>query len=99
MYFSFPIKGQSGSRKFITESFIIYYYEKFINLHSCSFICWLNCGKSSRAYTDKKENKIFPIYKEIQNRAVAKSYMANGLLKYGEIFAHFLIYQEAPPHI
>jgi hypothetical protein len=43
-------------------------------------------------HTDKKENKIFRIYKEIQNEAVAKSYMSNGLLIYGEIFAHFLIY-------
>jgi hypothetical protein len=42
-------------------------------------------------YTDKKENKIFLIYKEIQNGAVAKSYMTNGLLKYAEILAHFLI--------
>jgi hypothetical protein len=31
------------------------------------------------------------MYKEIQNGAVAKSYMTNGLLIYGEIFAHFLI--------
>jgi hypothetical protein len=38
-------------------------------------------------YTDKKENEIFLIYKEI-----AKSYMTNGLLIYGEIFSHFLIY-------
>jgi hypothetical protein len=38
--------------------------------------------------TDKKDNKIFLIYKEIQNGAVAKSYMTNGLLIYGEIFAH-----------
>ncbi len=30
-------------------------------------------------------------YKEIQNGPVAKSYMTNGLLIYGEIFAHFLI--------
>jgi hypothetical protein len=39
--------------------------------------------------------KGFLIYKEIQNGAVAKSYMTNGLLIYGdfgEIFAHFLIY-------
>jgi hypothetical protein len=43
-------------------------------------------------YTDKKENQIFLIYKESQNGAVAKSYMTNGLLIYGEIFAHFLIY-------
>jgi hypothetical protein len=46
----------------------------------------------NRKYTDKKENKIFLIYKEIQNRVVAKSDMTNGLLIYGEIFAHFLIY-------
>jgi hypothetical protein len=39
-------------------------------------------------YTDKKENQIFLIYKEIQNGAVAKSYMTIGLLIYGEIFAH-----------
>jgi hypothetical protein len=42
--------------------------------------------------TDKKENQIFLLYKEIQNGAVAKSYMTNGLLIYGEIFVHFLIY-------
>jgi len=41
--------------------------------------------------TDKKENQIFHLYKEIQNEAVAKSWMTNGLLIYGEIFAHFLI--------
>ncbi len=50
-------------------------------------------------YTNKKENKIFLTYKEIQSGAVAKSYMTNGLLIYGEIFAHFLIYEEALPHI
>jgi hypothetical protein len=42
--------------------------------------------------TDKKENQIFLIYKEIHNGVVAKSYMNNGLLIYGEIFTHFLIY-------
>jgi hypothetical protein len=42
-------------------------------------------------HTDKKENLIFLIYKKIQNGAVAKSYMTNDLLIYGEIFAHFLI--------
>jgi hypothetical protein len=33
------------------------------------------------------------IYKEIQNGAVANSYMymTNRLIKYGEIFVHFLI--------
>ncbi len=34
-------------------------------------------------YTDKKEKKIFLLYKKIQNGAVAKSYMTNGLLIYG----------------
>jgi hypothetical protein len=44
------------------------------------------------AYTDKKENQTFLIYKEIPNGAVAKSYMTNGLLIHGEIFEHFLLY-------
>ncbi len=33
-------------------------------------------------YTDRKENKIFLSNKEIQNGAVAKSHMTNGLLIY-----------------
>jgi hypothetical protein len=49
-------------------------------------------------YPDKKENQIFLIYQEIQNGATAESNMTNGLLIYGEIFAHFLIYLEALPH-
>ncbi len=44
---------------------------------------------------EKKENPVFVIYKEIQNGAFAKSYMTNGLLIYGKIFAHFLIYDFA----
>jgi hypothetical protein len=43
-------------------------------------------------YTLIKIIHIFLIYKEIHNGAVAKSYMTNGLLIYGEIIAHFLIY-------
>jgi hypothetical protein len=43
-------------------------------------------------HTDKKENQTFLIYREIQNGAVAKSYMTDGLLIYGEIFTHLLIY-------
>jgi hypothetical protein len=45
---------------------------------------------SLKANTDKKENQILLINKEIQNEAVAKSYITNGLLS--KIFAHFLIY-------
>jgi hypothetical protein len=47
---------------------------------------------SSLLYIDEKENQIFLIYKEIQSGAFKKSYMTNGFLIYGEIFAHFLIY-------
>ncbi len=39
-----------------------------------------------------KKKRKFSSYKEVQSGAVAKSYMTNGLLRYGEIFAHFLIY-------
>ncbi len=42
--------------------------------------------------TDKKE-------KGNSEGSTAKSYMTNGLLIYGEKFAHFLIYWEALPHI
>jgi hypothetical protein len=38
-----------------------------------------------------KEIKFFLIYKEIQKGPVAKSCMTDGLLIYGEIFAHFLL--------
>ncbi len=48
--------------------------------------------ESFHSHTDKKENHIFLMYKEIQSGAVAKSYRTNGLLKYWEIFAHFHIY-------
>jgi hypothetical protein len=41
--------------------------------------------------TDKKENQIFVICKQIEKGAVAKSYMTNGLLINSEIFAHVLI--------
>jgi hypothetical protein len=49
-------------------------------------------ARGGRFHTDKKENQIFLKYKKIQNGAVAKSYMTNGLLIFDSIFAHFLIY-------
>jgi hypothetical protein len=49
--------------------------------------------------TDEKENQIFLIYKEIQKGLVAKSYMTNGLLIFGYIFARYLIYDFAPDPI
>jgi hypothetical protein len=53
---------------------------------------YMTCPDRYLAYTDKKENQIFLIYKDIQNGPVAKSYRTNDLLIYGEICAHFLIY-------
>ncbi len=46
-------------------------------------------------YTDKKENKIFLIYKEIQSGAVAKSYMRKNFLIYKEMRKYFSINEEA----
>jgi hypothetical protein len=48
-------------------------------------------------YTNKKENKIFLIYKEIQSGAVAKSYMRKGFLICG-MRKYFPIYEEAVSH-
>ncbi len=45
--------------------------------------------------TDKKENLIFLIYKEIQSGAVAKSYMRKSLRIYKEMRKYFPIYEEA----
>jgi hypothetical protein len=50
-------------------------------------------------YTDKKEKKIFLIYKEIQSGAVDKSYMRKGFLIYEEMRKYFTIYEEAVSHI
>jgi hypothetical protein len=46
-------------------------------------------------YTDKKENKISLIYREIQMGAVAKSYMRKGFLIYEEMRKYLTIYEEA----
>jgi hypothetical protein len=46
-------------------------------------------GDRKKQYTDKKENQIFLIHREIQSGAVAKSYMRKG----------FLIYEERLPNI
>jgi hypothetical protein len=41
-------------------------------------------------YTDKKENQIFLIYREIQSGAVAQSSMRKGFLIYEEMGKYFL---------
>ena len=50
-------------------------------------------------YTDKKENQTILIYEEIQNGAIAKSYMRKGFLKYEEMRKYLTIYEEAVSHI
>jgi hypothetical protein len=53
----------------------------------------------TQVHTDKKENKIFLIYKEIQSVAVAKSYMRKGFLIYEQMYKYFPIYEKAVSHI
>ncbi len=48
---------------------------------------------------DKKGKNIFLIYKEIQNGAVAKSYIRKGFLIYEEMREYLIIYEEAVSHI
>jgi hypothetical protein len=54
---------------------------------------------TKRAHTDKKEKKIFLIYKEILSGAVAKSYMRKGFLIYEEMHKYFPIDEEADSNI
>ncbi len=49
-------------------------------------------AKIYMTYTDKKENNIFLIYKEIQMGSGAKSYMRKGFLIYEEMCKFFPIY-------
>ncbi len=46
--------------------------------------------------TDKKEKKIFLIYKEILSGAVAKSYMRKGFLIYEEMGKYVPIFISVP---
>jgi hypothetical protein len=48
--------------------------------------------------TDKKENRVFLIYKKIQMGAVAKSYMKKGFQIYEEMQKYLVIYDKAVSH-
>jgi hypothetical protein len=50
-------------------------------------------------YNNKKSNQIYFMYKEIQNGAVAKSYMRKGSLIYEEMRKYLTIHEEAVSHI
>jgi hypothetical protein len=52
-----------------------------------------------KLYTDKKENKIFLIYKEIQMGSSAKSYMTKGFLIYEKMRKYLTIYEKAVSYI
>jgi hypothetical protein len=52
-----------------------------------------------KQHTDKKENKIFLIYKQIQNGAVAKSYRRKSFLVYEEMSKYLTIDEGAVCHI
>ncbi len=54
---------------------------------------------SLNSYTDKKENQIFLIYKDIQSGAVAKSYMRKGFLICEKMRKYFPIHEGAVSHI
>jgi putative heme iron utilization protein len=56
-------------------------------------------GKGSLDTLIKKENQIFLMCKEIQNGAVAKSYMRKAFLIYEKMRKYFPIYEEAVSHI
>jgi hypothetical protein len=50
-------------------------------------------------FTDKKENEIFLLYKEIQMGSVAKSYIRKGFLIYEEMRKYLTKYEEAVSHL
>jgi hypothetical protein len=56
-------------------------------------------SRGLKKLTDKKENQIFLIYKEIPSGAVAQSYVRKGFLIYEEMHKYFPIYEEAVSHI
>ncbi len=50
------------------------------------------------SYTDKKEEKKFLIYREIQSGPVAKTYLRKGFLIYEELRKYIVIYEKAVSH-
>ncbi len=68
-----------------------------IYISVANVFCFLSSLPLPPTLIKRKSNFPHTVYKEIQNVAVGKSYMTNGLLILGEIFALFLM--EALPHI
>ncbi len=55
-----------------------------------------NTRQCRTVYTDKKENKTFLMYKEIENGAATKTYMRKGFLYYRRKCANIYSYMRRP---
>jgi hypothetical protein len=77
MWFSIHFLYFLGEKLFLTFELA---NKKGINIIGAQDGVSLKDITSTYAYTDKKENKSFLIYKEIQRGTVAKSYMRKGFL-------------------
>jgi hypothetical protein len=100
-----PQPGQSNFNNF-SISFNNHKMNQFLHLFACLGQACLghvnqrcNWPRGKVNITDKIENQMFLIYKEIQSGAVAKSYMRKGFLIYEEMRKYFPIYEEAVSHI
>ncbi len=76
---------QKADALFTDVENMVYFTKKSLYLQNC--------------YTNKKGKKIFLIYKVIQMRSVAKSYMRKGLLVHEEMRKYLVIYEEVVSHI
>ncbi len=82
----------------LVTSGMMYTYNSHVSMVTFRYKGHCSAGYSEcEVYTptDKKENKIFLMYKEILNGEVAKSYMRKGFLIYDEIRKYLTIYEEA----
>ncbi len=92
-------KGQILAELFlkVEESFNITVYPDLFPFLAAYFVLILKICKETFVFMKTEIN--FTSYIRKFRMEQLQSYMTNGLLIYGEIFAHFLIYQEALPHI
>jgi hypothetical protein len=89
-------KSLLKGKRFLAEHFLQIRTTCYFHFELFSFSFGKNLDNIN--YTDKKENRIFLIYREILSGAVAKSYMRKGFLIYGEMRKYFPIYEEAVSH-
>ncbi len=70
-----------------------------VTITGCTDVFAFAIGAVTVIHTDKKENLIFLIYKDIQMGSGAKSYMRKFFLIYEKMRKFFPIYEEAVSHI